>query len=155
MLQMLLFFLLPCTATSLKCFECHITKHSDFSPNVTRNLCENFDSSETFVQNCENNSLCRKTIITGDISSEIVGIERECVNDAFNIVLKSNKDGTWYKTQETISKIYSEECSTVESYGMRTVNIQHCYCNTDLCNSATSISWGLFLSTMPLFITLL
>lgn len=154
MLLILIFLLLPCMVISLNCFECHIVEHSEFHPNKTQKLCDTFDHSEKFVRNCENSTFCRKTIIKGDISGVKVGVERDCVNHAYNLVVKYNKDGSWYMDRETIADAYKRGCSVVDSYGMKSVSIQHCYCNTDLCNSAMTISSYFFISASWLLITI-
>lgn len=152
---MLIFFLLPCTVTPLKCFECHMVEHSDYFPNKSLNICENFDYSETFVTNCENSTYCRKTVIIGDISGIKVGIERGCAKYAYNFIMKYDRYGILYKNLETIADAYSEGCSVSNSHGIKSVSTQHCYCNTDLCNSAVTVSFAFFTFTLWIPITLL
>lgn len=127
--------------TSLKCFQCYITQHSDILPNVTQYQCENFDGSEKFVEICGSSSICRKTVITGDINGDIVGVERSCVNQPYNLMVKYNKNGSLFKIPET-DGAFKDGCHDVDSYGMKSVSIKHCYCETDLCNSANLISIG-------------
>lgn len=155
MLQMFIFFLLPYMVPSLKCFKCHVVEYSEFYPNETLNLCEKFDHSQRFVGNCENSSFCRKTIIKGDINSVKVGVERECVNPVYNIVVKYHENGSWYKAYDKVIEAYSEGCFVMDNYGVRSVSIQNCYCKTDWCNSALTLSLGSLLYAAWFPITLL
>lgn len=151
MLQIILLLSLPCLTKQLDCFQCQIVKQSEFLPNSTQNQCENFDESVRFVKRCKNASFCRKTVITANIAGAIVGIERDCVDSVYNVRVDYDKDGVWDTKHQIVADVFDEECSVVDSRGMRDVNIENCYCSADLCNSGKTFTLGVFLYTLWIF----
>lgn len=119
---------------SIRCYECYLVEHSDYKPgNVTQNLCKDFDSSEKFVKECGNSSFCRKTILSAILSHPLVGIQRGCATQLE--LYQQYENGIWNKSFTVVENAYNEGCAVSESYGLRTVKIEECFCTTDFCNS--------------------
>lgn len=137
---------------SLDCFECNLVDHSEYVPNRTLNLCDNFDHSEQFVKKCDGATMCRKTVITANIAGARVGIERDCVSGVYNVQVDYNPDGTWSTNNEAVPVTHTEGCTNLDGYGIRNVEIKNCYCSTDLCNSGVSLSIASFMMFLCYFI---
>lgn len=127
-----LIFCLVKYVKSIRCFECYVVEHSDYKPNITQNLCKDFDYSEKFVKECGNSTFCRKTFLSTKLANPLIGIQRGCANQLE--LGQQYENGIWNKNFGVVENAYQEGCIVIDSYGLRSVKIEHCYCSSDFCN---------------------
>ncbi|XP_023017772.2 uncharacterized protein isoform X1 [Leptinotarsa decemlineata] len=117
---------------SIRCYKC-LAARPFYYTDETVLLCENFDYSDKFIVDCPYSTFCMKTLTSAKISGVINGTDRDCANQ--KQVIQKYYDRDWHK-EIHVEYPYQPGCTVVDDKGARTSSIEHCYCNSDLCNSS-------------------
>ncbi|CAG9857670.1 unnamed protein product [Phyllotreta striolata] len=129
---------IPNAEATIRCYKCLATLPT-FYTNETIRLCKDFDYSDKFIVDCPYSTYCTKKFTTANIPTTINGTERDCASQ--KQVIQNYKNGRWQQEVE-IEEPYQPGCHKVDDKGTRTSTIENCYCNYDLCNSATTATTG-------------
>ncbi|VEN40719.1 unnamed protein product [Callosobruchus maculatus] len=133
---------------AIRCYECYIvpTHPYKFNDNASVNVCDEFDFSEKFVTECENSTFCRKTIYKGQVEIPLVRVERGCASQYYYGLRLENQ--VYYDVHKIIRDAYNTGCSTSDTYGEKTVKVENCYCDTDLCNQSKVMKGNVLLTIL-------
>ncbi|CAH1970392.1 unnamed protein product [Acanthoscelides obtectus] len=125
---------------AIRCYECYIvpTHPYKFNANASVNVCDKFDYSQKFVTECVNSTFCRKTIYKGSVEVPLLRVERGCANQDYYGLRYENQ--VYYDYHSIVRDAYNSGCSTSDTYGVKSVQVENCYCDTDFCNQSSSIN---------------
>lgn len=140
------FAFVPNYVSTIKCYECFVTKNDIFNNTNNNRLCDNFDYSDLFLRDCVNSTFCKKTIYRGNIGESLERTERGCADQLYYGL--RYQDTVWYDEWKVVKDAYSEGCSHSNNFGFKTVDKVDCYCASDLCNSANSHFYSSFIGVL-------
>lgn len=118
----------------LYCYECYESPGlNSLSPLP---VCSKLRNTPEYKTPCPNSTMCQKTVNTIYLQNGTKwSIEhRGCANQ---VNIETKLVNRHFEEFVVIDEPYKEGCTEFESYNMLTSTIEHCFCRTKLCNSAT------------------
>lgn len=121
---------------------------TDFPESSQVSTCANFDYSVEYTVDCPDSTMCYKKIVSDVFYKRpFVREERGCAPQLYQGQKFDDTYG-WSSDTRVVNDAYPTGCHKVESYGLRTLDVQECYCDQDLCNS----SWKCYVNCVMLIV---